>query len=77
MGSHFSPRDPPNPGIQPGFPALQADSLLSEPPGKPLLIMWTQANNLASQNGSFPIFPLQNLPHGPVPGRFLDTNTAK
>ena len=25
----------PNPGIEPRFPALQVDSLLSEPPGKP------------------------------------------
>ena len=31
-----SPGDLPNPGIEPGFPALQADFLLSEPPGKPL-----------------------------------------
>ena len=30
-----SPGDLPNPGIQPGSPSLQADSLLSEPPGKP------------------------------------------
>ena len=29
-----SPGDLPNPGIEPGSPALQADSLLSEPPGK-------------------------------------------
>ena len=29
-----SPRDLPDPGIEPGSPALQADSLLSEPPGK-------------------------------------------
>jgi len=29
-----SPGDLPNPGIKPGYPALQADSLLSEPPGK-------------------------------------------
>ena len=28
------PRDLPDPGIKPGSPALQADSLLSEPPGK-------------------------------------------
>ena len=28
-----SPGDLPNPGIQPGSPTLQADSLLSEPPG--------------------------------------------
>ena len=27
--------DRPNPGIKPGSPALQADSLPSEPPGKP------------------------------------------
>ena len=27
--------DLPNPGIKPRSPALQADSLLSEPPGKP------------------------------------------
>ena len=30
-----SPRGLPHPGIEPGSPALQADSLLSEPPGKP------------------------------------------
>ena len=29
-----SPRDVPNPGIKPWSPALQADSVLSEPPGK-------------------------------------------
>ena len=30
-----TPGDRPNPGIEPGSPILQADSLLSEPPGKP------------------------------------------
>ena len=30
-----SPGDLPDPGIKPGSPALQADSLPSEPPGKP------------------------------------------
>ena len=30
-----SPGDLPNPGIEPGSPTLQADALLSEPPGKP------------------------------------------
>ena len=35
-GSPFpSPGDLPNPGIEPGSPALQADALSSEPPGKP------------------------------------------
>ena len=32
-----SPGDLPNPGIEPRSPALQADALSSEPPGKPLL----------------------------------------
>ena len=30
-----SPGDLPNPGVKPGSPELQADTLLSEPPGKP------------------------------------------
>ena len=30
-----SPEDLPNPGIEPGSLALQADTLSSEPPGKP------------------------------------------
>ena len=30
-----SPGDLPNPGIEPGSPAFQADTLTSEPPGKP------------------------------------------
>ena len=32
-----SPGDLPNPGIEPGSPALQADALPSEPPGK---LLW-------------------------------------
>ena len=36
-----SPRDFPNPGIEHGSPALQADSLLPEPPGKPCLHRFT------------------------------------
>ena len=31
-----SPGDLPDPGIEPGFPALEADALTSEPPGKPI-----------------------------------------
>ena len=33
-----SPGDLPNPGIEPGSPALQTDALPSEPPGKSFLI---------------------------------------
>ena len=32
-----SPGDLPDPGIEPGSPALQADALSSEPPGKPFV----------------------------------------
>ena len=40
-----SPGDLPNPGIEPGSPALQADALLSEPPGKPKLhTLWQIVN---------------------------------
>ena len=31
-------RDHPNPGIKPGSPALQADALPSEPPGKSMYV---------------------------------------
>ena len=47
-----SPGDRPNPGIEPGYPALQADSLLSEPPGKP---MNTVVGSLSFLQGIFPI----------------------
>ena len=35
-----SPGDLPDPGIKPRSPALQADALPSEPPGKPLLFLF-------------------------------------
>ena len=35
-GVPFLSPDLPNPGIEPGSPTLQADSLPSEPPGNPL-----------------------------------------
>ena len=34
--SFSSPGDLSNPGIKPGSPALKADALSSEPPGKPI-----------------------------------------
>ena len=33
-----SPEDLPDPGIKPRSPALQADALTSEPPGKPVCV---------------------------------------
>ena len=35
-----SPGDISNPGIKPRFSALQTDSLLSEPPGKPQILTY-------------------------------------
>ena len=43
-----SPGDLPDPGIKPRSPALQADALTSEPPGKPLSLPYA---NWASQEG--------------------------
>ena len=37
-----SPADLPDPGIGPRSPALQADALLSEPPGKLYISIWGQ-----------------------------------
>ena len=34
-----SPGDLPNPGIEPGSPAFQADALTSKPPGKPRILL--------------------------------------
>ena len=39
-----SPGDLPDPGIKPGSPALEADALTSEPPGKPKLYKEPSAN---------------------------------
>ena len=54
-----SPRDLLKPGVKPGSPALQADSLLSEPPGKSLLF----ANFYAKHQTTFHCFNnLMKLP---------------
>ena len=43
-----SPGNLPNPGIEPGSPALEADTLTSEPPGKPSLIPLDNSSYLLS-----------------------------
>ena len=40
-----SPGDLPNPGIEPRSPTLPTDSLLSEPPGKPLVFKYKDNNS--------------------------------
>ena len=53
------PRDLPNPGIEPRSPTLQADSLPSEPPGKPV-------SSLPISPFSFPLsFLFGTLAHFP------------
>ena len=51
--------DLPNPGIKPGSPALQADSLPSEPPGK------------EGEGASHSVMPDSLRPHGLRPTRLL------
>ena len=46
-----SPGDLPDPGIQPGSPALQADALPSEPPGK-AVIREVHKSNIEPARGS-------------------------
>ena len=47
-----SPRDLPSPGIQPRSPVLQADSLLSEQPGKARKIQKIKNENFLHQDSS-------------------------
>ena len=54
-----SPGDLPNPGIEPRFPTLQADSLSSEPPGKP---RW----NHTAYNLLILLFSLSIMPPGSI-----------
>ena len=57
-----SPGDLPNPGIKPKSPALQVDSLLSEPPGKPqitcergIIILHSEDKETESQGNYVPV----------------------
>ena len=55
-----SPRDLPNPGIEPRSPTLQADTLLSEPPGKLTnypKIIWN-SNQMDLLLSTTPVVPL-------------------
>ena len=50
-----SPRDLPSPGVEPGSPALQADSLLTELRGKPILYAVVCICQPQSPNQMFPM----------------------
>ena len=47
-----SPRDLPNPGIEPRSPEFQADDLTSEPPGKPQYNTYSNAQILYETSSS-------------------------
>ena len=40
-----SPGDLPDPGVEPSSPALQADSIPSEPPGKPPVYLYARTGS--------------------------------
>ena len=52
-----SPGDLPDPGIEPWSPALQADALLSEPPGKPRQYIKKQKHHFADKVKAM-VFPV-------------------
>ena len=51
-----SPGDLPNPGIEPMSPALQVDSLPSEPPGKPWKLKTIRSSYIQISENVFPFF---------------------
>ena len=70
-----SPGDLPNPGIEPGFPTLEADALTSEPPGKPLCILYDNLNRFWSFESQifFPnVLTVVRRPHMHLELLFLD-----
>ena len=48
-----SPRDLPDPGIEPRPPALQAGALPSEPPGKPMVLLIAHGLSLIVMGGGY------------------------
>ena len=56
-----SPGDLPDPGIKPGYPILQPDSLSSEPPGKSISGMKPCyfSRNSSEQTSQLPMVPLK------------------
>ena len=81
VGCHAPPPgDCPNPGIKPRSPTLQADSLLSEPPGKPSLVVLV-VKNLPANAGDIRDPWIRNVPRGghdnPLQYSYLENPTNK
>ena len=60
------PGDLPDPGIKPGSSALQADSLLSEPPGKPQIACGSDGGVRPADPWRVPLSDTQEVPPGPI-----------
>ena len=56
-----SPGDLPDPGIEPRSPALQADTLPSEPQGKPWKTVWRVLKMLGIKSPHDPAIPLLGI----------------
>ena len=63
-----TPGDLPDPGIEPRSPALQADALLSEPPGKPVHNMVYEYFRLIAENYCLGEKSFQNMLIDNAPG---------
>ena len=67
-----SPGDLPYPGIEPGSPALQPDSLPSEPPGKPRITPKMGASELPTGLQNSPLHTeIARVPKNPIVGGLL------
>ena len=66
------PGDLPNPGIKSGSPALQADSLPSEPPGKPSITLERVAQLCLTLCDPIDCSPAGSSVHGILQARILE-----
>ena len=72
------PRSPPgnlpNLGMEPRSPALQVDSLPSEPPGKPKIRFRRHQTGFLLKHTTFKPLPLENISHNPYIGILFGGN---
>ena len=73
----ISPGDLPDPGIEPGSPALEADSLLSEPPGNPHKTLWLSGRSPGEVNDNPPQYSYLENPMDEAAWRATPHGVAK
>ena len=72
-----SPGDLPNPRIEPGSPALQADALPSEPPGKPRVQSLGWEDLLEKEMATHSIILAWIIPQMEAPGRLQSMGSQR